>query len=257
MDIERHPEDTTGEDHLAIEEPLEIRVEGRPFVVTMRTPGDDLELVTGFLFSEGLIEDPDELVAIAKVTNPLDPQDNTIDVRLAPGVDLDDGRFASAQRTLYASSACGVCGKATIEQVMRRVEPIQPCERVNGAWLTTLPDQMRPAQAAFQITGGIHAAALFDLPGGGLEVLREDIGRHNAVDKVLGWRFREDRVPVDDSLLLVSGRAGFEIVQKALIAGVPALAAIGAPSSLAVQLARSGGMQLIGFLRNGRFNRYA
>jgi FdhD protein len=256
VSVERHPGDRTEEDAVAVEEPLEIRVEGRALVVTMRTPGDDVELVTGFLYSEGVIDDLDDLLTVAKVRNPLDPQDNTIDVRLAPGISVDDGRFASAQRTLFASSACGVCGKATIEQVMKSLEPISPCERINGDWLLELPAKMRKVQSAFDETGGLHAAALFDLQTGALEVLREDVGRHNAVDKVLGWRFREDRVPVDDVLLLVSGRAGFEIIQKALSAGVPALAAVGAPSSLAVQLAEEAGLQLFGFVREGRFNRY-
>ena len=256
VSVERHPGDRTEKDAVVVEEPLEMRVEGQPLVVTMRTPGDDIELVTGFLYTEGVIDSLDDLVKVAKVHNPLDPQDNTVDVRLAPGVSVDDGRFASAQRTLFASSACGVCGKATIEQVMKSLEPISPCPRIDGDWLLQLPAKMRTVQSAFDETGGLHAAALFDLSTGAMEVLREDVGRHNAVDKVIGWRVRQDRLPIDDVLLLVSGRAGFEIIQKALVAGVPALAAVGAPSSLAVQLAAEAGLQLFGFVRDGRFNRY-
>ena len=256
VSVTRHPSEQVESDGVAVEEPLEIRVEGRGLVVTMRTPGDDIELVTGFLYSEGVIDSLDDLVAVAKVHNPLDPQDNTVDVRLSPGVSIDEGRFASAQRTLFASSACGVCGKATIEQVIKSVPKLEGCAAIGADWLLSLPERMRHAQPTFDATGGIHAAALFDIDTGQLEVLREDIGRHNAVDKVLGWRMRQDRTPVDDAVLLVSGRAGFEIIQKALIAGVPAVAAIGAPSSMAVQLAEEAGMQLFGFVRESRFNRY-
>jgi FdhD protein len=250
------PETDWDTDRVATEEPLEIRVEGRPLVVAMRTPGHDIELAAGFLYTEGLIDGADDIAAIAKIQDPLDPQDNTLNIRLASGVDLSEGRFASAQRNFYASSSCGLCGKATIASVLLGAPPLNDPRRADHRLLLGLPQAMRKAQETFERTGGLHAAALFAFDGT-LEVLREDIGRHNAVDKVLGWRLRRDQVPVDDRILLVSGRAGFELVQKALVARVPVLAAVGAPSSLAVQLAVEGGMQLVGFLRDGRFNVYS
>lgn len=243
-------------DRVATEEPLEIRVEGRPLAVTMRTPGHDEDLVAGFLYTEGLIDGADDIAAMARLRDPADPQDNTLDVRVASGVDVDGGRFASAQRNFYASSSCGVCGKATIASLLVGAPPLVDPRVADAALLLALPAAMRAAQATFETTGGLHAAALFDFDGR-LEVLREDVGRHNAVDKVLGWRLRQDRAPVDDRVLLVSGRAGFELVQKALVARVPVLAAVGAPSSLAVQLAVEAGLQLVGFLRDGRFNVYS
>ena len=241
-------------DVVVVEEPLEIRVEGRPLAVLMRSPGADEELVAGFLYSEGVIDGPDDIAAMAKVKEPLKPRDNTMDLRLAAGV--NPARVLSAQRELYASSACGVCGKATVEAVLKRLPSRRVSPRAAPELLLGLPAKMRAAQAGFGRTGGEHAAALFTLDGE-LEVLREDVGRHNAVDKVLGWRLRADRVPVEDAILLVSGRAGFELVQKAALAGVPTMAAVGAPSSLAVELAREAGMQLVGFLREGRFNEYS
>lgn len=253
--VVRQPGAITEQDRVATEEPLEMRVEGRALAVTMRTPGHDEELVAGFLYTEGVVDGADDVVAIRKIVSPLDPQDNTIDVRVAEGVRTDEGRFASAQRAFFASSSCGVCGKATLDNLMRVVPPLQEPMRASPDELLALPDAMRAGQDTFERTGGLHAAGLFGPEG--LEVLREDIGRHNAVDKVLGWRLLQDRVPVDDRILLVSGRAGFEIVQKALVARVPVLAAVGAPSSLAVDLARRGGMQLVGFLRDGSFNEYS
>lgn len=257
VDVRRHPGGGADRvrDMVAVEEPLELRVEGRSLVVTMRTPGNDEELAAGLLYTEGVIDGPDDLRAMAKIRDPSDPRDNTLDVRLAAGVRADAEAFTSARRSLYASSACGVCGKATIEQVLRRVPSLAAPRRAEPALLCGLPAAMRPLQDAFQATGGIHAAALFSFDGQ-LEVLREDIGRHNAVDKVLGWRLLEDRAPVDDRVLVVSGRAGFELVQKAAVAGVPVLAAVGAASSLAVSLAAEVGMQLVGFLRADRFNEY-
>jgi len=242
-------------DRVVTEEPLEIRVEGRPLAVTMRTPGHDPELVAGFLYTEGVVDGADDLAALRKVQDPLDPQDNTLDVRLASGVDLEDGRFASARREFYASSSCGLCGKATIANILRGAPPLRDPRRATAELLLSLPEALAAAQVGFAATGGAHAAALFSFDGA-LEVLREDVGRHNAVDKVLGWRFLRDEVPVADRVLMVSGRAGFELVQKALVARVPVMAAVGAPSSLAVQLAREGGLQLVGFLRDGRFNVY-
>ncbi len=244
----------TVDDRLAAEEPLEIRVEGEPMAVVMRTPGHDLELVAGFLVTEGVIDGPDDLVAMAHIDDPSDPQGNTVDVVLAGGVPA--GRRDRARRELFASSSCGVCGKASIERVFLSVPPLTQRLQPDPSVLLSLPKVLRGVQALFDQTGGLHAAALFT-PEGELEVMREDVGRHNAVDKVVGWRLRQDRLPVDDRILLVSGRTGFEIVQKAVVARIPALAAVGAPSSLAVGLAREAGLYLAGFLRDGRFNRYA
>ncbi|HJN76784.1 MAG TPA: formate dehydrogenase accessory sulfurtransferase FdhD [Myxococcota bacterium] len=252
--VMRQPEGAAGDDRVATEEPLEIRVEGRPLAVTMRTPGHDQELAAGFLYSEGVVDGADDVLAIAKIRDPLDPQDNTIDVRLAEGIRAD--RFASAQRAFFASSSCGICGKATLDNVLRVVPPLGSVSRASSEQLLALPSRMRAVQETFERTGGLHAAALFTIDGR-LEVLREDIGRHNAVDKILGWRLLADAVPVDDRVLLTSGRASFEIVQKALVARVPVLAALGAPSSLAVDLAERSGMQLVGFLGDGGFNEYA
>jgi FdhD protein len=256
VQVIRHPGGVSEPDRVAVEEPLEIRIEGRALAVTMRTPGHDHELTAGFLYTEGCIDGADDLAAIAHVRDPIDPQDNTVDVRLAAGVRMDAGRFASAQREFYASSSCGICGKATIERVMLGAPALDAPLRVPLEALLDLPERMRAAQSTFEKTGGLHAAALFSAAGE-IQVLREDVGRHNAVDKVLGFRLLQDRVPVDDALLVVSGRAGFEIVQKALVARVPVLAAVGAPSSLAVSLALESGMQLVGFLRDGRCNQYA
>ncbi|MEL6347576.1 MAG: formate dehydrogenase accessory sulfurtransferase FdhD [Myxococcota bacterium] len=243
----------TEQDLLAVEEPLEIRAEGRPLAVTMRTPGDDLDLVAGFLYTEGVIDGSDDLVALAHVDDPLDPRGNTVDVVFASGVPI--ARRRRAQRELFASSSCGVCGKASIDNLRMKIPRLARALTVPPDVIQQLPAMLRDAQAVFGQTGGLHAAGLFT-PYGELEVLREDIGRHNAVDKVLGWRLRQDRAPVDDRILLVSGRVGFEIVQKAAVARVPVLAAVGAPSSLAAQLAAEVGMTLIGFLRDGRYNRY-
>lgn len=238
-------------DRVAVEEPLEIRVEGISFSVTLRTPGHDLELAAGYLYAEGVIADKDDLVALSPIDDPLAPRGNTVDARLSPGVPL----LLEAARARYASSACGLCGKETIEQIFRAVEPLARTWTPAPAVVLGLPAALRAAQALFEDTGGLHAAALFT-PDGALEVLREDIGRHNAVDKVVGWRLLQDRLPIDDRVLLVSGRAGFEIVQKAVAARIPALAAVGAPSSLAVDLAERAGLTLIGFLRDGRYNLY-
>ena len=257
VQVIRHPGGVSEPDRVAVEEPLEIRIEGRALAVTMRTPGHDRELTAGFLYTVGCIDGADDLAAVAHVRDPLDPQDNTVDVRLAAGVRMDDGRFASAQREFYASSSCGICGKATIERVMLGAPALESPLRVPLEALVDLPERMRAAQSTFETTGGLHAAALFSVATGEIQVLREDVGRHNAVDKVLGWRLLQDRVPVDDVVLVVSGRAGFEIVQKALVARVPVLAAVGAPSSLAVSLVLESGMQLVGFLGDGRCNQYA
>ena len=243
--------DTT--DMVAREEPLEIRIEGRSVAITMRTPGHDLELAAGFLYTEGVIDGPDDIQAMAHIDDPTDPKGNTIDTVLASGVPA--ARRTVADRALFASSSCGVCGKETIDRLLVGAAPltnrISPAPKV----LLSLPQRLRADQSVFEQTGGLHAAALFSAEGE-LEVAREDIGRHNAVDKVIGWRLRQDRLPIDDRILLVSGRAGFEIVQKALVARIGVVAAVGAPSSMAVELAEESGMLIVGFLRNGRYNAY-
>ena len=248
--------DGPASDRVVVEEPLELRVEGRSVAITMRTPGHDLDLAAGFLFTEGVIDGPDDLAAIAQLDHPGIPQGNTVDVRLAGGVEAHREALDKATRELYATSSCGVCGKASIDRLQIQAPPVVRRFEPDPAVLATLPDRLRAAQSAFEATGGLHAAALVT-PEGDLEVVREDIGRHNAVDKVLGWRLRDDRVPVDDRILLVSSRAGFEIVQKARVAGVGTVAAIGAASSLAVDLAAASGMILVGFLRPDRYVRYA
>ena len=246
----------TFDDDVCVEEPLEIRVEGRPLAVLMRTPGNDPELVAGFLYTEGVIDGPDDLAALAHVDRPGDERGNTVDVRLAAGVEAHRARLERAQRELYASSACGVCGKASIDRLLFATPPRVRVADPPTAMLLQLQPALRRAQVGFARTGGQHAAALFDFDGQ-LELLREDIGRHNAVDKVLGARLLADRVPVDDRVLFVSGRAGWEIVQKALVARVPVVAAVGAASSLAIDLAREGGLALYAFVRDQSLNRYA
>lgn len=252
--------DPTGEhpfdDDVCVEEPLEIRVEGRPLAVLMRTPGDDLDLVAGFLFTEGVIDGPDDLTAIAHVDRPGDERGNTVDVRLAAGVEAHRARIERATRDLYATSACGVCGKASIDRLLIATPPRVRVADPSAAFLLSLSPALLAVQASFARTGGQHAAALFDFDGR-LDVVREDIGRHNAVDKVLGARLRADRAPVDDRVLFVSGRAGWEIVQKALMARVPVVASVGAASSLAIDLAREGGLALYAFVRERSLNRYA
>lgn len=239
------------EDSLAAEEPLEIRVETRAVSVTLRTPGHDDELAAGFLVSEGLLRSPADLRAIRPY--PRNEAGNVIDVFLAESVDCD---FASLTRHVFASSSCGLCGTASIDAIRRRFPPVTHDFRVAPGTLLALPSRLRAAQAGFTASGGLHAAALFG-PEGDLQVVREDIGRHNAVDKVIGRRFLDGAFPVGPSILMVSGRVSFEIVQKALAAGIPWVAAVSAPSSLAVEFANQSGQTLVGFLRDGRFNVYA
>lgn len=250
--VTRQPSGTDEHDLLVVEEPLEIRVEGQSVAVTMRTPGHDRELVAGFLLTEGIVDGADDLVAVQHVGD----SGNVVDCVLASGVEAHRERLSKATRELYATSSCGICGKASIDRIRVLAAPLTTHWSMTQEQLVALPDRLAAEQTAFSATGGLHAAALVR-PDGTLEVVREDVGRHNAVDKVLGYRLLEDTVPVDDRLLLVSSRAGFEIVQKSLVAGVPALAAVGAASTLAVDLAKESGMQLIGFLRNGRFNQYS
>lgn len=242
------------DDYLVGEEPLEIRVGDVPISVTMRTPGHDLELATGFLFTEGMISGRAQIASARNDPDARQNGANRVRVELAPGVEFD---AEANRRNFYTTSSCGVCGKASIDavRVRRMVAPNSECT-VDPEVLCGLPDQLRAAQAIFSRTGSLHAAGLFSLAGE-LLVLREDVGRHNAVDKVIGWALANDRVPLSDSLLMVSGRGGFEIVQKALVAGLPLLASISAPSDLAVNLAREFGMTFIGFLRGRRFVIYS
>jgi FdhD protein len=238
-------------DTLVREEPLEIRVRGKSVAVTMRTPGHDRELAAGFLLSEGIIHHRDEIVEIAPCLESDSPE-NTTNVFLAPSVEID---FARLTRYVFASSSCGLCGKASIESVHQHFSPIESNPRVAAPKLVALPNRMRTAQQTFSQTGGLHAAAIFDLTGN-LLVLREDVGRHNAVDKVLGWGFLQNKLPFDAHVLLVSGRASFEIVQKALSVRIPIIAAVSAPSSLAVEFAQASNQTLVGFLRGKSFNVY-
>jgi len=247
------------EDYLVAEEPLEIRVGKVPVSVTMRTPGHDLELVPGFLFTEGLIASRAQIASVRHEPGVLpsgatESGANRVRVELAEGVEFD---AKASQRNFYAASSCGVCGKASIDAVrVRDIVPPNPNCTVDAEVLCRLPDQLRAEQAVFSRTGALHAAGLFTL-GGQLQVLREDVGRHNAVDKAIGWALAHDRLPLSGSLLMVSGRGGFEIAQKALVAGIPVLASVSAPSDLAVKLAREFGMTLIGFLRGRRFVIYS
>jgi FdhD protein len=239
-------------DRLAREEPLEIRVRGKSVAVTMRTPGHDQELAAGFLLTERIVCERKHLAGIATCRASLEPR-NTLDVFLAAGVEVD---FARLTRHVFATSSCGLCGKASIEAVKQHFPPVDSVVTVSGKMLLQLTARMKRAQRTFAQTGGLHAAAIFDAKGR-LIVLREDIGRHNAVDKVLGHGFLKNKLPFDAHVLLVSGRASFEILQKALAAQVPVICAVSAPSSLAVDFARASGQTLIGFLREGGMNIYS
>ncbi len=252
------PADVRRPDTLVVEEPLEIRVAGRPMAVTMRTPGDDMDLAAGFLVSEGVVSAAAHLRTMRFCADTSAEDGNTyniLDVDLALGVPAPD---PSLERSFYTTSSCGLCGKASLDAVRTQApfdvegDPLV----VPAALLSSLPDRLREAQRVFDRTGGLHAAALFTAAGE-LLVLREDVGRHNAVDKVVGWALRENHVPLRSTILLVSGRASFELTQKAWMAGVPFLAAVSAPSSLAVDLAVEAGMTLVGFLRGETMNVYA
>jgi FdhD protein len=244
------------EDYLAGEEPLEMRSGRQRLGVTLRTPGNDCELVAGFLFTEGIISKREEILSIEAPGDSLQRRangNNIVRVRLKPRARLS----ALGGRKFSAGSACGMCGKESIAQVRRRgIRPPESQSRFDPAMLCQLPEKLRATQAIFGRTGGLHAAALFRSDGEVL-VLREDIGRHNAVDKVIGWALLQGKVPLTGHGLLVSGRGGFEIVQKALAGGIPLLASVSAPSSLAVRLARELGLTLVGFLRGQRFIVYA
>ena len=277
-------ESTRRADTLAVAEPLEMRVGGTPLAVTMRTPGNDVELAAGFLVSEGVISlgehfrsaihcggpgtgGPSTGSGTASAPGPatvgldiLDPTGgntyNVLDVTLAPGVALPDPELT---RSFYTTSSCGLCGKASIEAVetVSAYDVASDDMTLDLATLIGFPDALRAHQSVFDKTGGLHAAALFDAESGELLVVREDVGRHNAVDKVVGWAALNDRLPLRGTVLQVSGRASFELVQKAVMAGIPMLAAVSAPSSLAVELAESSGLTLVGFLRGSSMNVYS
>lgn len=238
---------TTRPDSLAVEEPLEVRLSGKAFTITMRTPGHDIDLALGFLVGEGVIRSREDVLTVRSL-------DAAVDVVLAPHVPPPD---PSLERHVYTSSACGVCGSASLEAVdkVARFDVAADPVTVSPDLLAGLPDRLRERQSVFDSTGGLHAAGLFDATGRLLAV-REDVGRHNAVDKVVGWALREGLVPLRGHVLQVSGRASFELAQKARLAGVPVLAAVSAPSSLAAELADDAGMTLVGFSRAGRFTVY-
>lgn len=241
------------QDRLAAEEPLEIRVDSKPLTVTMRTPGHDEELAAGFLWTEGLIESPTQIAEIRRAAADGAPGDNVISVELADR-SFDPGDL---QRNFFAASSCGICGKASIDAIrLRGLTPPNASFRIEPELICELPARLREHQDVFAQTGGLHAAALFDGTGK-LLVVREDIGRHNAVDKAIGWALIKGLLPLANCAMMVSGRGGFEIVQKAIAAGVPVLASVSAPSSLAVRLAREMSLTLIGFLRDRRFVVYS
>jgi FdhD protein len=258
-------------DVLAVEEPLEIRLglaDGthRAVSITMRTPGDDAQLAAGFLFTEGILTSPDQIkqirhcgLKIGKATTTLDRaaalNSNTIRVDLNDDIDID---FKRLERHFYTSSSCGVCGKSSIDALRnsgaRKLNDLDN-PKIDAALINALPERLRASQDVFDQTGGLHASALFTIDGE-IDIVREDVGRHNALDKVIGAKFLENKLPLFDKVLLVSGRASFELVQKALMAGIPIMVAVGAPSSLAVELADEFGMTLVGFVRDGSFNVY-
>jgi FdhD protein len=243
VEVLRLPERETEPDEIAVEEPLEIRVEGRPIAVTMRTPGHDEELAVGFLRSEGM--------PAVSAQPTADLAANVIDVEVEGDVDFD-----RLSRNFYTSSSCGVCGKGALEAVAVEAPRVESELVVPAVLVAGLPDRLRAAQPAFAATGGLHATGLFSADGG-LLVVREDVGRHNAMDKVVGWAFGAGLLPLADRILCVSGRLSFELVQKAAVAGCPVVVAVGAPSTLAVDLARDRGVTLCGFVRGGRVNVYS
>ena len=251
-------------DTLAVEEPLEVRIGGESLVVTMRTPGDDIDLVHGFLLAEGIIGRRSDVKLIRYCAGADDQGANTYNVL---DVTLAGGQPELSRRSFLSTSACGVCGKAALEDVRKQTRfPLNGFETGAGApssttgdvapsLLGSLPDKLRAEQRVFEVTGGLHAAGLFT-PDGELLAVREDVGRHNAVDKVVGWAVQADRLPLSETVLIVSGRASFELVQKAVMAGIPMLGAVSAPSSLAVDLAAEAGLTLVGFLRGETMNVY-
>jgi len=258
-------EPTCAEDELVVEEPLEIRVGEQSLIVVMRTPGHDFELAAGFLYTESLIKSVDDIEIIAyceddNATTKTNEQNdfsanmqNIVNVRLVHGLDLEKQGW---QRNFHANASCGLCGKMTIESVKLQVDPINSVFRLNQSVFYKLNDQLRAAQSVFEKTGGLHAAGLFD-EDGELLIVREDIGRHNAVDKVIGQALLSEMLPLEKHILMVSGRASFEIVQKALFARIPIIAAVSAASTLAVDLADEGNLTLVGFMRGERMAVYS
>jgi FdhD protein len=250
----RGGETSPARDHLVVEEPLELRVAGRTVGVTMRTPGHDTELALGFCLTEGLLPGPDAVQAVrACAATGTEGEYNTLQVDLRPGVPAPD---PSLERLHVTSSSCGVCGRSSIDAVRVRCEPLDGDQvSVDAEVLSALPDRVRAAQRLFELTGGLHAAGLADASGE-LLCVREDVGRHNAVDKVVGWAATQGRLPLRGHVLLVSGRCSFELAQKAAVAGIPVVAAVSAPSSLAVQLGEELGLTIVGFLRGAGMNVY-
>ena len=239
--------DTAAQDLVAVEEPLQIRVNGRDLAITMRTPGQDRELAAGFLFTEGLLQRVEQIASIAADDR------GAVTVQLADGVKAD-----FADRNFYMTSSCGVCGKASIDGLRNAGCPALPrgVPRIDSALISELPRRLRDAQPVFEHTGGLHAAGLFDTGGKPIAV-REDVGRHNAVDKLIGAAFLDGQIPLHNFVLMLSGRISFELVQKALMAGIPIVAAVGAPSSLAIETALHFGLTLIGFVRGQNYNVYS
>jgi len=281
------PARTAASDRAATEEPLEVRLHGRPFAVIMRTPGADRELAAGFLLAERVLKSADDLGTIEYCADPgpagagrdvrnedrhavpneeqddvandggqRRPAENVVNVTLADGSADTVDRFLADRRQVMTNSSCGLCGRLTIESLRSEVPPLDCDWTIDHATLSSLPDRLRASQSVFDETGGLHAAGLF-APDGTLVAVAEDVGRHNAVDKVIGRMLMQERLPLSRHLLLVSGRASFEIVQKALLAGVPIVASVSAPSTLAIELARESGVTLAGFVRGDRFNVYS
>jgi FdhD protein len=248
---------TEESDCAATEEPLEVRLHNQPFAVIMRTPGADRELTAGFLLAERVIAGADDLGAIAHCTDAAaDHPENVVNVTLANGSAASLDRLLAGRRQVTTTSSCGMCGRRTIESLAADVAPLTAAWRVPASLIASLPERLRARQAVFGETGGLHAAGLFARDGSPIDVA-EDVGRHNAVDKIIGRMLMREALPLSDFILCVSGRTSFEIVQKAVIAGIPIVAAVSAPSTLAVDLARACGVTLVGFIRGDRFNIYA
>ena len=248
--------DALPEDTVAVEEPLEVRLHGKPFAVIMRTPGSDRELAAGFLLAEGVVQSNDDLGAVEHCRHPDHPdRHNVVDVFLVGEARRDLGRHLEERRNVVTSSSCGLCGRVTIDSLRCRARPLQPSWRVDRQIAAALPAALRSGQQLFDQTGGLHAAGLFGLDGT-CTALAEDVGRHNAVDKVIGASLMAGSLPLAETILVVSGRTSFEIVQKAWIAGVELICAVSAPSSLAIDLADAAGITLLGFVRGSGFNVY-
>lgn len=244
-------------DFAAAEEPMEVRLDGRPFAVIMRTPGADVDLVAGFLLSEGVVRSADELGTITYCRDATsDGRDNTIDARVAGAAVSRLADVLAERRQVVTTASCGMCGRRQIDSLRTLAPPLDVKGSVSGEVIRSLPDRLRARQGAFDETGGLHAAALFTFEGD-VELSAEDVGRHNAVDKVIGRMLLREQLPLDRTILFVSGRTSFEIVQKAVLAGIPVVGSVSAPSSLAIDLAAEMGVTLLGFVREGRFNIYS